>query len=107
MPKPPDPSHDPSGFSRAEIAAVVLGLAVPVVLFALLLIPGAMAAVIGFLTQRSVAPFAFGGAAAVVAAILAVRIWTRVHRRRDGGGAKPDARKRTSAFWDLWRGPDN
>jgi membrane protein implicated in regulation of membrane protease activity len=73
---------DPPGFSRAEIAAVVLGLAIPLVLFALLLIPGAMAAVIGYLTQRHVAPWAFGGAAVIVAAILVRRIWTRVRRRR-------------------------
>lgn len=96
MSKPPEPS----GFSRAEIAAVVVGLAIPIGLFALLLIPGAMASVIGFLTQRAVAPWAFGGAAAVVAAILIYRLWSRVRRPRAKAARKP-----ARGFWDLWRDP--
>ncbi len=64
-----------------EIATIVLALAVPVGLFALLLIPGAGASVFAFAMERQNMPYVFGGAAACVTAVLGYRIYRRIRPR--------------------------
>jgi hypothetical protein len=66
------------GFKLGEIVAIVVALAVPIIAFAVLLSPGAMAAIYNFVLRADVMPFVFFGGAAVVFAFLAWRVYRRI-----------------------------
>ena len=65
-------------FKLSEIILIVLALAIPVGLFTILLIPGAMDAVYNFLLEPSVRPVVFFGGAGIAFGVLAWRIYSRV-----------------------------
>lgn len=69
-------------FKASEILAIVIALAIPVTIFAVLLIPGAMAGVYGFVLRPDVRPFVFFGGAAIAFGVLAYRIYRRVRPRQ-------------------------
>jgi membrane protein implicated in regulation of membrane protease activity len=69
------------GFKIGEIVAIVIALAIPIVGFAVLLWPGAMAAIYGFLLKPDVMPIAFFGGAAVLFGILVWRVYRRIRSK--------------------------
>lgn len=66
------------GFKPGEIVAIVIALAVPIIGFAVLLSPGAMAAIYSFVLRDDVMPFVFFGGAALVFGVLAWRVYRRI-----------------------------
>ncbi|HVY88642.1 MAG TPA: hypothetical protein VG942_07225 [Hyphomonadaceae bacterium] len=69
-------------FKPGEIVLIVLALAIPVGLFTLLLIPGAMDAVFAILQQDTIRPFFFFGGALVIFGVLAWRIYGRIRPKQ-------------------------
>jgi membrane protein implicated in regulation of membrane protease activity len=72
------------GFKPGEIVAIVIALAVPIIGFAVLVSPGAVAAIYDFVLRADVMPFVFFGGAAIVFAVLSWRVYRRI---------KPKSRK--------------
>ncbi|MDP3737775.1 MAG: hypothetical protein Q8R02_10315 [Hyphomonadaceae bacterium] len=66
------------GFKPGEIVAIVIALGVPIVGFAVLISPGAMATIYNFVLRAEVMPFVFFGGAAVVFGFLAWRVYRRI-----------------------------
>ena len=60
------------GFKPGEIVAIVIALAVPIIGFAVLVSPGAVAAIYEFVLRADVMPFVFFGGAAIVFAVLSL-----------------------------------
>ncbi len=81
-------------FKPGEIIAIVVALAIPLGIFAVLLVPGAMAAVYGFVLQPEVRPLVFFGGAAIAFGVLAFRIYRRIRpaRRKPGDAQRLDDR---------------
>ena len=71
-----------------DIVAIVLAIGIPVVLFTLLIVPGAMGAVLGFLLQEDRRPYIFFGGALLAFGVLAWRIYRRI---RPAQRKKPEA----------------
>lgn len=65
-------------FKASEILAIVVALAIPLAIFAVLLVPGAMAAVYGFVLRPDVRPYIFFGGAVLAFGVLAFRIYRRM-----------------------------
>jgi hypothetical protein len=59
-----------------------VALAIPLTIFAVLLIPGAMAGLYGFVLRPDVRPFVFFGGALVAFGVLAWRIFRRIKPAR-------------------------
>ncbi len=74
-----------------EIIAVVLALAIPVVVFAVVFIPGALGAVYAFALQPGWREAIFFGGAAIAFSVLAWRLYRRLRPP-----AKPAAREHES-----------
>ena len=73
-------------FKRSELIAMAAAVIIPLVIFAVVLTPGAVKAITLFLLTANNMPIVFGGAAAGVLCILAYRIFRRL---RPGGPRKP------------------
>ena len=65
-------------FKAGEIIAIIVALAIPLTIFAVLLIPGAMAGLYGFVLRPDVRPFVFFGGALIAFGVLAWRIFRRI-----------------------------
>jgi hypothetical protein len=65
----------------SDIITIVIALAIPVIGFAVLIIPGAMSSVVNFILQEDRASYVFYGGAVVVFGILAFRIYRRIRPR--------------------------
>ena len=65
-------------FKPADIAAIVLALAIPIGLFIVLLTPGAGEAIYYFIMQPDRMPVIFYGGAAITFGFLAWRIYRRI-----------------------------
>jgi hypothetical protein len=65
-----------------DIVAIVAAIAIPVVVFGVLIVPGAMPAVLNFVLQEDRRPYIFYGAAALVFGVLAYRIYRRIRPAR-------------------------
>jgi hypothetical protein len=61
-----------------EIIAIVLALAIPIGLFVILLTPGAVDAVMGFVMQKDRMPYIFYGGAILAFLFLAWRLFRRI-----------------------------
>jgi hypothetical protein len=64
-----------------DIIAIVVAIAIPVIGFAVLIVPGAMGAVVAFVMQEDRMPYVFYGGALIVFAVLAFRIYRRIRPR--------------------------
>ena len=73
-------------FKTGEIVAIVVALAIPIGVFAVLLTPGAVDAIIAFLMQKDRMPYVFYGGAFVAFAALAWRLFRRIRPKTN----KPD-----------------
>lgn len=62
----------------SDIITIAVAIAIPVIGFAVLIVPGAMAAVVDFVMQENRRPYIFYGGAAVVFGVLAWRIYRRI-----------------------------
>lgn len=65
-----------------EIVAIVVALAIPIAVFAVVFTPGALGAVMAFALQPGWREVIFFGGAAVVFVILAYRIYRRIRPRQ-------------------------
>lgn len=77
----------------SDIVAIAVAIAIPVIGFAVLIVPGAMAGVVDFVMRPDRRPYIFYGGAAVVFAILAFRIYRRIRppqRKKSGTSALDD-----------------
>lgn len=92
---------EPMGLKTGEIVALVIALALPVAFFILLLIPGAMEAIVRFLLNRQSLIIIPTGLAVALAGIVGVRVWNRTRRPKN----KPKDEDRPPTFWDFWRDP--
>ncbi len=96
-------SKDPTGFTRGEIAAAILGVLIPIVLFAVVLTPGAVEVLVRLVLSPGVLPGLSIAGAIIAAGVLAYRIWARTRRRKKK--PKKDDPDRPPSFWDAWRNP--
>jgi uncharacterized membrane protein YebE (DUF533 family) len=65
-----------------EIVAIVIALAIPITVFAVIFTPGALGAVLGFLLDARYRGWIFFGGAAVAFGVLAFRIYRRIRPRK-------------------------
>jgi hypothetical protein len=65
-----------------EIVAIVIALAIPITIFAVVFTPGALDAVLGFVLDERYRSWIFFGGAAVAFGALAFRIYRRIRPRK-------------------------
>jgi uncharacterized membrane protein YebE (DUF533 family) len=65
-----------------EIVAIVIALAIPITVFAVVLTPGALGAVLGFMLDERYRSWIFFGGAAVAFGVLAFRVYRRIRPRK-------------------------
>ena len=65
-------------FKPGEIVAIVLALAIPIGVFAVLLTPGAVDAIFAFAMQKDRMPYVFYGGAVAAFLFLAWRLFRRI-----------------------------
>lgn len=69
-------------FKPGEIVAIVLALAIPIGLFVILLTPGAVDAIMGFVMQKDRMPYIFYGGAILAFSFLAWRLYSRIRPKK-------------------------
>jgi uncharacterized membrane protein YebE (DUF533 family) len=74
-----------------EIAAIVIALAIPIAVFAVVFTPGALGAVLGFILDERYRGWIFFGGAAVAFGALAFRVYRRIRPRK-----RPEEKPRAS-----------
>ncbi|HEX5005491.1 MAG TPA: hypothetical protein VFV70_00170 [Hyphomonadaceae bacterium] len=67
----------------SDIIAIVIAIAIPVAVFAVLLVPGATGAVLGFVLDEGRRPYIFYGGALLAFGVLAFRLYRRIRPRPD------------------------
>lgn len=94
---------DPARISKVEIAAIIAAVLVPTALFAIVLTPGA----VEFLALAVLRPGVLSVLSVIgaigVAAVLILRIRSRMRRRKTKKTAADP--NRAPSFWDFWRNP--
>lgn len=69
-------------FKRSELIAMAAAVIIPLVIFAVILTPGAVEAITLFLLTANNLPIVFGGAAAGVFCVLVYRLYRRLRPTR-------------------------
>jgi hypothetical protein len=69
-------------FKPGEIIAIVLALTIPIGLFVVLLTPGAVDAIVGFVMQKDRMPYIFYGGAILAFSFLAWRLYSRIRPKK-------------------------
>jgi hypothetical protein len=67
----------------SDYLTIAIAIAIPVIGFTVLIVPGAMAAVVNFVMQEDRRPYIFYGGAAVAFGVLAWRIYRRIRPRAE------------------------
>jgi hypothetical protein len=67
----------------SDYVTIAVAILIPVIGFGVLIVPGAMSAVVDFVMQEDRRPYIFYGGAAVVFAVLAFRIYRRIRPKPD------------------------
>ena len=74
-----------------EIVAIVVALAIPITVFAVVFTPGALDAVLGLVLDARYRGWIFFGGAAVTFGVLAFRIYRRIRPKRKTDPAQPQS----------------
>jgi hypothetical protein len=67
----------------SDIVTIIIAIAIPVIGFAVLIVPGAMAAVVDFVMREDRRPYIFYGGAVLAFGFLAFRIFRRIRPKTD------------------------
>ena len=67
----------------SDIITIAVAIAIPVIGFAMLIIPGAMAGVVDFVMREDRRPYIFYGGAVLAFGFLAFRIYRRIRPKPD------------------------
>ena len=67
----------------SDYVTIAIAVLIPIIGFAVLIVPGAMAAVYDFVMREDRRPYIFYGGAALVFGVLAFRIYRRIRPKTD------------------------
>jgi hypothetical protein len=67
----------------SDILTIAIAIAIPVIGFTVLIVPGAMAAVVDFVMREDRRPYIFYGGAVLAFGVLAWRIFRRIRPKPD------------------------